>query len=89
MDLVIVEMTRSAEEWRKTGGMEIGLGGWLADPGDVEERESAEDEEDGGVGVGAVRLVKAWSLAGAGLISERIGLVEEWVVVRLSDAGVE
>ena len=89
MDLVIVAMAGAAEECRKTGGMEIGLRGWLADPGDVEEGESAEDEEDGGVGVGAVRLVKAWSLAGAGLISERIGLVEEWVVVRLSEAGVE
>ena len=44
MDLVIVEMTGAAEECRKTGGIEIGLGGWLADPGDVEEGGSAEDE---------------------------------------------
>ena len=44
MDLVIVKMTGAAEECRKTGGIEIGLGGWLADPGDVEEGGSAEDE---------------------------------------------
>ena len=48
MDLVIDEMTGSAEEWRKTSGMEIGLGGWLADPGDVEEGENVEDEVDVG-----------------------------------------
>ena len=75
MDLVIDEITGSAEEWRKTSGMEIGLGGWLADPGDVEEGENVEDEVDGGEGVGAVRLVKAWSLAGGGLIRERRGWV--------------